>query len=193
MVLAHQRPSTGCRVRAHPADVRRSTPAEDGFSLMEMVVVLVIILIVGAITTAGMGSFRTASGDPGMSAAAEVVWTGIVEHRVDHHGLFPDATMIVGGDGSTLVDDEGQRYVRSWPEDPTGDGRIKVQGSPEVRPPGMLTGGGVLYHVEPKQSEGWIAAYGRDGAPVFVRGVAPRPSTNVLPVKTDSTTIVPVG
>lgn len=167
---------------------------QGGFTLIELLVVMIVVAIVGTTGVWSMRSFVQTRHDTAYAAAAERIWGGISEYRLDDHGRFPlNGYVTPGADPAQLADDNGDRYVEQWPEDPEAGGPVRLQVHNAVSPPDRIAGGGVYYHVDAARLRGWLAAYSKDGSKVYARGVAPRAGTNVLPVSADATTVVPVG
>ena len=108
-----------------------SVSSRRGFSLIELVIVVVIIGIIGAIAIPRMGSAVEKSGDSALSANLAVLRSAIDLYSTEHGGTFPSATTIV--DQLTLYSDDAGAtaatkdsthifgpYLRSVPPLPVG-------------------------------------------------------------------------
>lgn len=148
---------------------------ESGFSLTELIVVLVLVGIALSVGLSTMLSLRHDAADSKYVIAASTAWRGIGSYRLDNKGAFPPAQML-GGGGNSFTNLAGARYVRSWPEDPSTGGPLRIRAA-SGRPPRSGPPNSVSYAVSGDAA--WLAAFGHDGQVVFLRGV--QPGATVVP------------
>ena len=116
-------------MREHgPAFVRAR---EDGFSLIELLVVLVIISILMAAVLPSIRNARKAPDGPGLEVAASSLWRASMRYRADHRGTFPPTSALTGPSSqssvtgassqlkSTLKSPAGEPYLTKFPSMPT--------------------------------------------------------------------------
>lgn len=107
--------------------MRASAPrsaSERGFTLVELLVVLVIAAVLGMIALPALKSARESSGGPVSNVGAGEVWRGIQAWRIDNHGQYPPPALLEqrdasGHPGAGLTDPSGKRYIK-WPTDSNG-------------------------------------------------------------------------
>lgn len=156
----------------HPAGAGRfgrGSDAERGFSLLEMIIVLVLVGIALMAAIFSMSSVKRSGNDAKYATAASQVWRGVGAWRQDNKGALPPATALAGG-GSNFQSITGSRYVRYWPEDPRTGEPLAVAGA-RGAPSTTGSPGTVVYSTN--GTTGWMAAYGHDGRAVFLRAVTP--------------------
>jgi prepilin-type N-terminal cleavage/methylation domain-containing protein len=156
----------GAHHRADPACPRGS---EHGFSLTELIVVIVLVAIALGAALYSLSSVRRGSGDTRYAAAATTIWRGIGSYRLDNKGAPPPASELAQA-GKSFTNLAGARYVRTWPEDPRGNGPLVVVSASATRPPPTGPANTVQYAV--RGDSAWMAAYGGDGRVVFLRSIA---------------------
>lgn len=162
-------PAHGSEGPCANAPTRRRSEA--GFSLIELLVVLVIIAILIAIVAPQFGGTRQRSSGPLINAGAGAIWRGVQHYRVENHGVLPPPSMLANA-GATLVNPGGGRYVQRWPTDGTGTQPMSVQAGSGATPPTTVApraGGTVLYQATGATPTGWLAAYSNDGRLLFRR------------------------
>lgn len=160
----------------HPAAARRIGD-ERGFSLIEIIIVMVLLIIAMLAAVSTLTSVKRNGADVRYTTAASTIWRGIGAYRQDNKGAMPPLTLL-GSEGANFKNLAGTRYVAEWPEDPDGSGRIEV-GEGTGAPADSGPASSLLYSTD--GTEGWLAAYGHDGRLIFLRGV------------TRDTPVVPVG
>lgn len=147
---------------------------EGGFSLIELIVVLIIVSILMAVGIFGFRAMRDSSTAPQMNTGAGRIWRAVQDYRFDNEGAFPTAAMLTSSGGASFVDLGGRRYVRIWPDGVKGAKYMIVQSSAAAAAPTTGPVNVVLYHTA--GSSGWMAAYDANGKRVFQRGVSPTAS-----------------
>lgn len=162
------------------ARAKRATRTNDGFTMVELIIVMVILAILAAVSTPFI-SLRQ-SRDTTVNAAVSTIWSGIEAYRVDHQGLFPTYAMLRPGQ---LKGQNGTAYLHDWPNDIRGTasngGKLLVEASPtgsalpfNVTSPSANQRNTwrwrVFYYVNDERTQGWLIAYGGHGTLVFSRG-----------------------
>lgn len=164
-------PARGSVVRVHGrAQVRARSEA--GFSLIELLIVMIVLAILFAIALPGVRNASDAPNAPSTAIAGGTVWRAIQTARLESGGTMPAAAELTG-QAAGLVDAAGTRRIRPWPE--TGRGEpIVITTSAAARPPATGTPDTLLYGVGggALPRTGWLAGYGPKGQIVFQRFVS---------------------
>lgn len=176
MAVAH---ATENEIRVPEFGYRFAPSSEAGFSLIELIVVLIIVAMLMAIGITGFRSMRDSSTAPQMNTGAGRIWRSVQEYRFDNEGTFPKASMLTARGGTGFVDLGGRRYVRDWPGGIRGAKFIVVQSSGASAAPATGPANVVLYH--DNRTSAWMAAYESKGKRVFQRGVSASASP-VVPI-----------
>lgn len=152
--------------------------SERGFSLVELLVVLVMVAILMAVILPQLGTARSKVSAPEMNVAAGGIWRGIQNYRIDN-GHLPPTTMLqnqhtLSPPGNTFADPGGTRYVKRWPSDPKGTtAQVRVVnggGLPTTTDPSR--GGQIIYSAAgARPLTGYLVAYSADGRIVFRRSI----------------------
>jgi prepilin-type N-terminal cleavage/methylation domain-containing protein len=153
---------------------------ESGFSIVELIVVLVIVAILMAAVLPQLNKVRRNTGGPTTNIAAAAIWRGVQNNRIDNGGNFPPLSMLQNG-GTTFTDPGGIKYVKRWPQDSKGAPMEVLSGSgtpPTANlplpagpvPPGSSIGK-VVYFAN--GTSGWIVAYSDTGRIVYRRDAGP--------------------
>lgn len=166
---------------AHLPAVARPARGERGFSLIEIIIVMILVAIALLAAVHTLTSVRRSSVDSKYVAAAGVVWRGVGAYRQDNKGALPPISAF-DNRGAGLRNAAGTRYVRDWPDDPATDQPlVPAPGSPgAAAEPGPANR--VVYWAAANGEAARLVAYGSGGRIVFLRSV-----TNVGPAE------VPVG
>lgn len=157
---------------------RSAGRAERAFSLVEMIVVMVLVAIALMAAIHTLSSIRRSSADQRYQAAASQIWRGVGAWRQDNKGALPPASLLAAGP-ARFRNVAGAPYIKQWPEDPMTDKPLAPRPGSGAAPPATGPSGQVLYAAN--GNAGWVAAYGFDGRPVFIRAVGPG-TTTVAPV-----------
>jgi prepilin-type N-terminal cleavage/methylation domain-containing protein len=168
MVGAHN-PARGRTVRSHG---RLGAHREAGFSLVELLVVVIMIAILAAIAIPNVRTASEGPSNPAAAIAGGTVWRAVQLARLESGGVMPTATQMAN-QAQGLVDSGGTRRIRPWPE--TGKGSpIPITTSTAAAPPTTGTANSLVYGVGPgaRPTTGWLAAYGSKGTIVFRRVIA---------------------
>jgi prepilin-type N-terminal cleavage/methylation domain-containing protein len=165
---------------------RGPRPAEVGFTIVELLVVLIIVSILMAIALPQLNKARTRSSGPAISLSSGAIWRGVMSYRLENQGVLP-ATTKLANKGATFVNPGGGPYVKHWPSDATNAASLVVAASTATTPPATVSAtrtGTVLYATLPVGSpnpvQGWLAGYEPTGKLVYRRiistnGAAPGP------------------
>ena len=150
---------------------RRRRGTESGFSLIELIVVMILVAIALLAAIHTMTSIRRSSTDHHYQTAATSLWRGIGAYRQDHKGALPPLTALQQS-GRNFTNVAGARYVRQWPDDPRLGKPLEVlapsgSGSIETGPPNS-----VRYEASANGDTARLAAYGHDGRLLFLRSVS---------------------
>lgn len=177
-------PTTGASTRSCVPPCPRTREA--GFSLVELLVVMVVIAIMLGVASVSVRSSLQEKPDAELDVVSGRVWRAIGDYRVDRNGRFPPT---VTKDG--LVNLSGGSYIRSWPEHPGREGALEVAASGAARPPASSRPFDVLYHAGADGASGWIAAYDGRGSVMFRRGAVASGGTAAS--SNDTRIVVPLG
>lgn len=108
---------------------------EFGFSIVELLVVMVIIATVLAIVLPSVQGARRAPDGPGLEVAASALWRATSRYRVDHRGEFPPSSTLINASNSetiagassalrsSLKSSSGEPYLATFPSLPTNSSR----------------------------------------------------------------------
>lgn len=168
---ARTRPRTG-----------RSVVVEAGFTIVELLVVMIIVSILAAITMPQLAKTREKTSGPLVNLGAGTLWRGVMNYRLENHGVLPTAGMLAS-EGATFTNPANARYVKRWPDDATGNAPLVVTASNAASAPATTSAnrrGTVLYAPLPAGSanptRGWLAAYAPTGQLVFRRSIGTNPA-----------------
>ncbi len=151
----------GC-IRVRPGGPHR----EAGFTLIEVLVVLVIIAIVLTVALPSVRQARTGSEGGTMVAAGATVWRAISEYRLDNRGQLPPTNLVSSAQVANFRSPTGTPYLRRWPSNPGSDVPLPVRSSP---PP---AGTAAIVYERSSEWHGTVAAYTSTGARVYCRSIA---------------------
>ncbi|MEO6867107.1 MAG: type II secretion system protein [Gaiellales bacterium] len=149
--------------------VQRIRRDDVGFTLIEVIIVMVLlgIAMFAALTT--VNSVRRSSADSQYTAAASTIWRGIGSYRLDNKGRLPRVENLQGG-GRGFTNLARVRYVKAWPADPARSSNpLGIQRARTARPATTGSPSTVVY--SGSGDAGWLAAYGHDGRLIFLRGI----------------------
>lgn len=148
---------------------RCSARAERGFTLIEIIVVLVLVGVLLAVGLSSLSSVRRNSADTRYVSAASTIWRGIGSYRLDNKGALPPRAQLENR-GSSFTNLAEVRYVKEWPQDPaTGQPlQLRWMGGTN-RAPTTGPERSVVYSVN--GNTGWLAAYGAGGRRIFLRAI----------------------
>lgn len=157
-----------------------------GFSLVEVVVVMVILAIMAAVAIPTTGNARRAAEAGAMATAGATIWRAIIDYRVDYRGQMPPASDLASWSASAA----GQAQFRSrashsqgadprdlyikpnkWPSHPRSGARIRVEASTSSAPPATDGAGRPRLLYGSSGFGGWLAAYTSRGQRVFCRDI----------------------
>lgn len=172
------------RVHGH-ARVRARNEA--GFSLIELLIVMIVLAILIAIAIPNVRTASEGPSAPATAIAGGVVWRTVQLVRLESGGIMPTAAQMIN-QAAGLVDPAGRARIRPWPE--TGRGvPIPIATSTAAAPPATGTPNTLLYGVGggARPTTGWLAGYGPKGSLVFRRVIS-----SAAPVAT-STAGAPAG
>lgn len=133
---------------------------EGGFTIVELLVVLIICAILFAIVLPQLGRTRQKTSAPLTNVGAAAIWRGIQNYRIDNGGTFPPLSMLQNG-GATFVDPGQVKYVKRWPEDSRGRPMRVNQGSGNPTGANPARAGEVTYWTN--GLTGYLIAYGEVG------------------------------
>ena len=170
MIGAHT-PSGGAAVRSHGRRRVLAGPrgAEAGFTIIEIVIVVLILAILMAIALPSVRSAADGPAAPSTAIAGGTVWRSVQQWRLENGGTMP-ATSMLTNYGAGLVDPAGVPMVQPWPETQRG-ARIVLTAGSGAAPPATGTPNSLAYAAN--GDVGWLAGYGPKGRLVFRRVIAP--------------------
>jgi general secretion pathway protein G len=91
----------------------REAPTEGGFTLIELMIVMVVIGVLGGIVLFGLGGFQSQAEDSRDGGNAKQCATAIAIYKVQHAGESPTAY-------DELVNERGEYYLVNPPSDYCG-------------------------------------------------------------------------
>jgi prepilin-type N-terminal cleavage/methylation domain-containing protein len=138
--------------------------SEGGFTIVELLVVLIICAILFAIVLPQVNKTRQKTGGPTVNVAAAGVWRGIQHYRMDTGGAFRPIGQLQSP--STFADPGGVRYVKRWPENARG-GPIQVSQGPATPTSATPAPGALVYYAS--GVTGYLIGYSDTGSIVFRR------------------------
>jgi prepilin-type N-terminal cleavage/methylation domain-containing protein len=174
MVGAHHL-ARGAVVRVHGRARVRARGGEAGFSIIELLVVMIIIAIILSMALPSLSGRREKTDGPQVNVAAGAVWRGIQAYRIENHGTLPPTNMVTSPSGSAFVNPGTSRYVRRWPDASDGSPIAVTAGTgnpPTARiAPGSAAAGNLVYSVSNGGRNGWLVGYASNGSIVFRRSI----------------------
>ena len=191
MVGAHTR--ARCRpVPEHGSvDARsRARRSEAGFSIVELIVVMVIVAVLFVIVMPQLARTREKTGAPQVTLAAGAIWRGVQAYRIENGGELPDPAIITNASttsppGRDFKNAADGKYIERWPEDNHGVAMPVLNGGTATVPTASVPdtdnrAGKVVYYAPAgrPRTTGWLVGYADTGALVYRRsitagGVAP--------------------
>lgn len=183
MVGAHTPARCGpVREHGHARACPQRERSEAGFTLVELLVVMVIGAILMAVILPQLGTTRAKVSAPEMNVAGGAIWRGIQNYRLDN-GHLPPAALLTGQHaqrppGRTFANPGGGRYVERWPPNTTG-GNARVYQAPSPTLPttrDRSRAGRIYYYVPPgtRPLVGYLVAYSDTGDIVYRRSIGTR-------------------
>lgn len=108
----------GLRGRAAGPDVRRQPPARGGFSLVELIIVIVIIGLIAAIAVPRFARAGQSAGEAALRADLKKLRDAIELYTVEHQGDWP--AFRGAGDGVSAHSGEAFERQLTWYTSPAG-------------------------------------------------------------------------
>ncbi len=144
---------------------------ESGFSLVELLVVLLVTGILVAVAAPSIRGSSRAVESPSMAISGGRIWRAVQLARLGSGGHLPAADQLAG-QAPGLTDAANRALVRPWPEDEDG-APLRITTSSAPSPPQAGTPNSLVYSAAGAQpTSGWLAGYGPRGKLVFLRGVS---------------------
>lgn len=163
----------------------RGRRGEAGFSLIELLVVLVICALLFAIILPTLARTREKTGAPQVSLAAGAIWRGVQAFRIENGGELPAPADVVGAStatppGSSWTNAADGRYINRWPEDNHGVAMPVLNGGTATVPTASVPdtdnrAGKVVYYAPAgrPRTTGWLVGYSDTGQIVYRRSIGP--------------------
>lgn len=91
---------------------------QQGFTLIEILIVVIVIAVLAAIAIPVYASQRDRAKDAAVKEGAHQIENSVTAYAVDHDGLYPATEYVTFTPADKTADNLGNRYLDAWPRNP---------------------------------------------------------------------------
>ena len=99
--------------------MRNNSPSRQrGFTMIELLIVIIVIGILAAIAIPLYMSQRTKAKDAAVREGVHIIQIGVMSYVTDHNGAYPTTEYVTYTPSDKSADNLGNRYLDTWPKNP---------------------------------------------------------------------------